>query len=216
MMKDNPPKPLTLVIGGVKITDKIGALENLFPKADNLLVGGATAYTFLKANGVKTGNSPIDYEHLSWVSKALSKYSDKITLPTDHIVSSSQQVSSSASLIKGDIPDGMVGFDIGIETSQLYSSQISAKRSGTIFWNGPMGLFEIGLFSNGTINIAKSMALSYWRGSRTLIGGGDTLEAIKRAGVSEGEVSHVSTGGGASLRFLAGNQMPGIEVLDKN
>jgi phosphoglycerate kinase len=216
MMKDNPPKPFTLVIGGVKITDKIGALENLFPKADNLLVGGATAYTFLKANGVKTGNSPIDYEHLSWVSKALSKYSDKITLPTDHIVSSSQQVSSSASLIKGDIPDGMVGFDIGIETSQLYSSQISAKRSGTIFWNGPMGLFEIGLFSNGTINIAKSMALSYWRGSRTLIGGGDTLEAIKRAGVSEGEVSHVSTGGGASLRFLAGNQMPGIEVLDKN
>jgi phosphoglycerate kinase len=215
MMKDNPPKPFTLVIGGVKIIDKIGALENLFPKADNLLVGGATAYTFLKANGVKTGNSPIDYEHLSWVSKALSKYSDKITLPTDHIVSSSQQVSGSASLIKGDIPDGMVGFDIGIETSQLYSSQISAKRSGTIFWNGPMGLFEIGLFSNGTINIAKSMALSYWRGSRTLIGGGDTLEAIKRAGVSEGEVSHVSTGGGASLRFLAGNQMPGIEVLDK-
>ena len=139
MMKDNPPKPFTLVIGVVKITDKIGAPENLFPKADNLLVGGATAYTFLKANGVKTGNSPIDYEHLSWVSKALSKYSDKITLPTDHIVSSSRQDSSSASLIKGDIPDGMVGFDIGIETSQLYSSQISAKRSGTIFWNGPMG-----------------------------------------------------------------------------
>jgi phosphoglycerate kinase len=89
-MKDNPPKPFTLVIGGVKITDKIGALENLFPKADNLLVGRATAYTFLKANGVKTGNSSIDYEHLSSVSKALSKYSDKITLPTDHIASSSQ------------------------------------------------------------------------------------------------------------------------------
>lgn len=219
MIRDNPPKPFTLVIGGVKITDKIGALENLFPKADNLLVGGATAYTFLKAKGVKTGNSPIDYEHLSWVSKALSKYSDKITLPTDHIVSSSQQASNSsvsASLIKGNIPDGMVGFDIGIETSQLYSSEISAKRSGTIFWNGPMGLFEIGLFSNGTINIAKSMALAYWRGSKTLIGGGDTLEAMKRAGVSEGEVSHVSTGGGATLRFLAGNEMPGIEVLCKN
>jgi phosphoglycerate kinase len=218
MIKDNPPKPFTLVIGGAKITDKIGALENLFPKADNLLVGGATAYTFLKAAGVKTGNSPIDYEHLSWVSKALSKYSDKITLPTDHIVSSSQQASNSsvsASLIKGNIPDGMVGFDIGIETSQLYSSQISAKRSGTIFWNGPMGLFEIGLFSNGTINIAKSMALAYWRGSKTLIGGGDTLEAMKRAGVSEGEVSHVSTGGGATLRFLAGNEMPGVEVLNK-
>ena len=217
MIKDKPLKPFTLVIGGVKITDKIGALENLLPKADSLLVGGATAYTFLKANGVKTGNSPIDYEHLSWVAKALSKYSDKITLPTDHIVSSSPQVSTSpvsANLIKGNIPNGMIGFDIGIETSQLYSSLISAKRAGTIFWNGPMGLFEIGLFSNGTINIAKSIALAYWRGSKTLIGGGDTLEAMKRAGVSEGEVSHVSTGGGATLRFLAGNEMPGIEVLN--
>ena len=206
MIKDNPPKPFTLVIGGVKITDKIGALENLLPKADSLLVGGATAYTFLKAKGVNTGNSPIDNEHLSWVTKALSNYSDKITLPTDHIVSSSSQVSTSpvnANLIKGNIPDGMVGFDIGIETSQLYSSQISAKRSGTIFWNGPMGLFEIGLFSNGTINIAKSMALAYWRGSKTLIGGGDTLEAMKRAGVSEGEVSHVSTGGGADAATVS-------------
>jgi phosphoglycerate kinase len=217
MIKDNPPKPFTLVIGGVKITDKIGALENLLPKADNLLVGGATAYTFLKAKGFKTGNSPIDKEHLSWVTKALSKYGEKITLPTDHIVCSSPQDASSsvsASLIKGNIPNGMIGFDIGIETSQFYSSQISAKRAGTIFWNGPMGLFEIGPFSNGTINIAKSMALAYWRGSKTLIGGGDTLEAMKRAGVSEGEVSHVSTGGGSTLRFLAGNEMPGIEVLN--
>jgi phosphoglycerate kinase len=219
MIKDNPPKPFTLVIGGVKITDKIGALENLLPKADNLLVGGATAYTFLKAKGFKIGNSPIDKEHLSWVTKALSKYGEKITLPTDHIVCSSPQDSTSstsvsASLIKGNIPDGMIGFDIGIETSQFYSSQISTKRAGTIFWNGPMGLFEIGPFSNGTINIAKSMALAYWRGSKTLIGGGDTLEAMKRAGVSEGEVSHVSTGGGATLRFLAGNDMPGIEVLN--
>ena len=217
MIKDKPLKPFTLVIGGVKITDKIGALENLLPKADSLLVGGATAYTFLKAKGFNTGNSPIDNEHLSWVAKALSKYSDKITLPTDHIVSSSSQVSTSpvsANLIKVNIPNGMIGFDIGIETSQLYSSLISAKRAGTIFWNGPMGLFEIGLFSNGTINIAKSMALAYWRGSKTLIGGGDTLEAMKRAGVSEGEVSHVSTGGGATLRFLAGIEMPGIEVLN--
>jgi phosphoglycerate kinase len=217
MIKDNPPKPFTLVIGGVKITDKIGALENLLPKANSLLVGGATAYTFLKANGINTGDSPIDIEHMSWVTKALTNYGDMITLPTDHIVSSSSQISSSpvnANLIKGNIPNGMIGFDIGIETSQLYSSLIGAKRAGTIFWNGPMGLFEIGLFSNGTINVAKSMALAYWRGSKTLIGGGDTLEAMKRAGVSEAEVSHVSTGGGATLRFLAGNEMPGIEVLN--
>jgi phosphoglycerate kinase len=101
-----------------------------------------------------------------------------------------------------------------VQTSHFYSSQISAKKAGTIFWNGAMGLFEIGPFSNGTINMAKSMALAYWRGSKTLVGGGDTVEAMKRAGVSEGEVSHVSTGGGATLRFLAGNEMPGIEVLN--
>jgi phosphoglycerate kinase len=221
MIRETPVKPFTLVIGGVKITDKIGALEKLLPKADNLLVGGATAYTFLKAKGVKTGNSPIDHEHLSWVTNALSKYSDKIALPTDHVVSTSSLGSPgngssvTANLKKGDIPDGMVGFDIGIETSQFYSGQISAKNAGTIFWVGPMGLFEVGLFSNGTISVAKSMALAFWRGSNTLIGGGDTLEAIKRARVSEAEVSHVSTGGGATLKFLAGNEMPGIEVLNR-
>jgi phosphoglycerate kinase len=217
MIRDNPRKPFTLVIGGVKIVDKIGALENLLPKADKLLVGGATAYTFLKASGFNTGNSPIDNDHLSWVSEALSNYGDKIVLPTDHIVSSQNSTSPenmNASLVKGDIPNGMVGFDIGIETSQYYSSLISAKNAGTTFWNGPMGLFEIGQFSNGTINMAKSMALAYWRGSKTLIGGGDTLEAMRRAGVSENEVSHVSTGGGATLRFLAGDKMPGIEVLN--
>jgi phosphoglycerate kinase len=215
MIRDSPEKPFILVVGGVKIKDKIGALENLLPKADKLLVGGATAYTFLKADGAKTGNSLIDNEHLSWVNKALSTYRDKIMLPVDHIVSSREEDTSSVSLVKGDIPEGMTGFDIGLETAQQYSAEISGKTSGSVFWNGPMGLFEIATFANGTINTAKSMALAFWRGSKTLIGGGDTLEAIKRAGVSEAEVSHVSTGGGATLRFLAGDEMPGIDVLDK-
>lgn len=215
MIRDSPEKPFILVVGGVKIKDKIGALENLLPKADKLLVGGATAYTFLKADGAKTGNSLIDNEHLPWVNKALSTYRDKIMLPVDHIVSSREEDTSSVSLVKGDIPEGMTGFDIGLETAQQYSAEISGKTSGSVFWNGPMGLFEIATFANGTINTAKSMALAFWRGSKTLIGGGDTLEAIKRAGVSEAEVSHVSTGGGATLRFLAGDEMPGIDVLDK-
>jgi phosphoglycerate kinase len=215
MIRDKPIKPLTLLIGGIKIKDKIGALENLLLKADTLLVGGATAYTFLKANGTRIGNSPVDDEYLPWVTNALSKYGNKVMLPTDHIVSTAQD-SQSVSLVKGDIPDGMIGFDIGVETSQQYSDLIAAKRSGTTFWNGPMGLFEIKHFANGTIDIAKTMALAYWRGSKTLIGGGDTLEAMKRAGVSEGEVSHVSTGGGATLRFLAGDEMPGIDILNKS
>jgi phosphoglycerate kinase len=214
MIKENPVKPFTLVVGGVKIKDKIGALENLLPKADRVLIGGAAAYTFLKAKGIKTGNSLIDDEHLPWVTKALSTFSDKIILPTDHVVASSPN-DGSASVVRGDIPDNMAGFDIGNETIERYSFEVGGEGSGTVFWNGPMGLFEIGLFVNGTINIAKSMALAFWRGSTTLIGGGDTLEAMKKAGVSEGEVSHVSTGGGATLRFLAGDEMPGLRALNE-
>ena len=214
MIKENPVKPFTLVVGGVKIKDKIGALENLLPKADRVLIGGAAAYTFLKAKGIKTGNSLIDDEHLPWVTKALSTFSDKIILPTDHVVASSP-TDGSASVVRGDIPDNMTGFDIGNETIERYSFEVGGEGSGTVFWNGPMGLFEIGLFVNGTINIGKSMALAFWRGSTTLIGGGDTLEAMKKAGVSEGEVSHVSTGGGATLRFLAGDEMPGLSALNE-
>ena len=214
MIKENPDRPLSLVIGGIKIKDKIGALENLLPKADKLLVGGGAAYTFLKAKGVKIGKSLVDYDHLPWVTKALSEFGDKILLPTDHLVAASRD-NNFTTLVEGDIPDGMAGFDIGNETVHRYSLEIGGTGKGTVFWNGPMGLFEVGAFSNGTTNVAKSMALAFWRGSKTLIGGGDTLEAMKRAGVTESEVSHVSTGGGATLRFLADDGMPGISVLEQ-
>jgi phosphoglycerate kinase len=255
MVKDDPVKPFILVVGGSKIKDKIGALENLLPKVDKLLVGGAMAYTFLNANGVRTGDSPIDYDHFQWVKNALLTYREKIVLPIDHIVTSesflklkkeeskekkkegkeeddnskfdslsspvpspslvSSSPSSLVSLNKGAIEEGLLGVDIGIETVQQYSSMISQNRNGMIVWIGPMGVFEIGLFRNGTNNIAKSMALAFWRGSKTIIGGGDTLDALKKAQVSELEVTHVSTGGGATLKFLAGDEMPGIEVLNK-
>lgn len=253
MVKDDPVKPFILVVGGSKIKDKIGALENLLPKVDKLLVGGAMAYTFLNANGFRTGDSPIDYDHFQWIKNALSQYRDKIVLPIDHIVtsqsflklkqeesnekkkegkerndnstfdslpstvSSQSLVSppSSVSLNKGAIEEGLIGVDIGIETVQQYSSIISQNSNGLVVWIGPMGVFEVGLFRNGTNNIAKSMALAFWRGSKTIIGGGDTLDALKKAEVSELEVTHVSTGGGATLKFLAGDEMPGIEVLNK-
>ena len=213
MIKENPSKPFSLVIGGIKIKDKIGALENLLPKADKLLIGGGAAYTFLKAKGVNIGNSIVDYDHLPWVTKALSEFGYKILLPTDHLVASSRN-NNFTTMVKSDIPEGMAGFDIGNETVQRYSLEIGGNGAGTVFWNGPMGLFEIGAFSNGTINVAKSMALAFWRGTKTLIGGGDTLEAMKRAGVTESEVSHVSTGGGATLRFLAADEMPGLNALE--
>ena len=212
MIRYNPKKPFTLVIGGSKIKDKIGALENLLPKADKLLIGGAAAYTFLKAKGFKIGNSLFDEEHYDWVKKALSSYGDKILLPVDHVVSSEE---NSFSTITGDIPDGMSGFDIGNETSMMYSSEIGGNGFGTIFWNGPMGMFEVGQFSAGTMSVAKSMALAFWRGAMTLVGGGDTIAALKKSGVSENEVTHLSTGGGATLRFLAGDKMPGIEALER-
>jgi phosphoglycerate kinase len=213
MIRENPLKPFTLVVGGVKIKDKIGALEHLLPKADKVIIGGAAAYTFLKAMGVNTGNSVIDHEHLPWVTKALSVYGDKIMLPSDHVCAKSPD-ENSITMATGNIPDNMSGFDIGNETIERYSSEVGGNGGGTLFWNGPMGMFEIRAFSNGTINIAKSMALAFWRGSKTLIGGGDTLEALKRAGVAENEVSHVSTGGGATLRYLAGDDMPGVAVLE--
>lgn len=215
MIRENPIKPFTLVVGGVKIKDKIGALEHLLPKADKVMIGGAAAYTFLKAKGVRTGNSLIDADHLAWVTKALSSHGDKILLPTDHICATSPS-DTSVTMVKGDIPNGMSGFDIGNETIESYSAEVGGNGGGTVFWNGPMGMFEIRAFSNGTINIAKSMALAFWRGSKTLIGGGDTLEALKRAGVAENEVSHVSTGGGATLRYLAGDDMPGVVILDNH
>ena len=215
MIRDNPDKPLIVVLGGAKIKDKIGALENLLPKADRVLIGGAAAYTFLKAKGINIGNSLIDLDHISWVTKALSTFSEKIMLPSDHVISSSTD-NGLAAMVRGEIPDGMMGLDIGNETVQRYSAEVGGRGSGTVLWNGPMGFFEFGMFANGTINVAKSMALAYWRGSKTLVGGGDTLEAMRRAGVSESEVSHVSTGGGASLRFLAGDEMPGLSVLSEN
>ncbi|MFL6522793.1 MAG: phosphoglycerate kinase [Nitrososphaera sp.] len=213
MIRENPIRPFTLVLGGVKIRDKIGALEHLLPKADKVIIGGAAAYTFLKAKGLKTGNSIIDQQHLQWVDKALATYGDKILLPTDHLCASSPN-DASITMVNGEIPDGMSGFDIGNETIERYSAEVGSNGGGALFWNGPMGMFEIKAFSNGTINVAKSMALAYWRGSKTLIGGGDTLEAMKRAGVAENEVSHVSTGGGATLRYLAGDDMPGLVILN--
>ena len=212
LLRDNPPKPFKIVIGGVKIKDKIGALNNLLPKASKVLIGGAASYTFLKAKGIPVGDSIVDEEYLSWASKALNNYNDKIVLPVDHKVSVSED-SLEYKIMENHIPDNMKGFDIGDKTLQKFIEEIHNNVLGTIFWNGPMGFFEKEIFSYGTKSIALSMALAYWRGVKTLIGGGDTLEAMKVTGVSEKEVTHVSTGGGASLRYLAGDEMPGIDIL---
>lgn len=211
-LREKPANPFTLVIGGVKIKDKIGALDHLLPIADKVLIGGAASYTFLKAKGYSVGDSLIEEDYLPWVTKALQDHSEKIILPLDHKVAHSEN-DDHYQIVQTDIPDNMRGFDIGDKTIQKFSYEIHNNGLGTIFWNGPMGFFEKDLFSNGTKSVAVSMALAYWRGVKTVIGGGDTLEAMRVSGVSEKEVTHVSTGGGASLRFLAGDEMPGIDIL---
>lgn len=211
-LRENPANPFTLVIGGVKIKDKIGALDHLLPIADKVLVGGAASYTFLKAKGYSVGDSIVEEDYLPWVTKALQAHSEKIILPLDHKVAQSEN-DDQYQIVQTDIPDKMRGFDIGDKTIQKFTYEIHNNGLGTIFWNGPMGFFEKEMYSNGTKSVAVSMALAYWRGVKTLIGGGDTLEAMRIAGVSEKEVTHVSTGGGASLRFLAGDEMPGIDIL---
>ena len=148
LLRDNPPKPFKIVIGGVKIKDKIGALNNLLPKASRVLIGGAASYTFLKAKGIPVGDSIVDEEYLSWASKALNNYNDKIVLPIDHKVSVSED-SLEYKIMENHIPENMKGFDIGDKTLQKFIQEIHNNVLGTIFWNGPMGFFEKEIFSYG-------------------------------------------------------------------
>lgn len=214
-MLESPVRPYVVIVGGAKIIDKIGALKNLIEKADHVLLGGGIAYTFLKAKGVSIGKSICEDEMVPWAKEALETLGNKISLPVDHVVAESFESRKTSVVIDNEIPEHYQGFDIGPKTMTNYASLI--KGNGTIFWNGPMGLFEIDDFSAGTTQIARSMALATWRGATTVVGGGDSIAAMRKAEVLDLEISHISTGGGASLEFLGGNDLPGILVLnDKN
>lgn len=211
-LRDNPDRPFTVVVGGAKIKDKIGALKNLISKADRVLIGGAVAYTFLSSKGISVGESLIEEDFLDWAQEVLTKSEEKIFLPEDHVVAPSMDKKAKAKVVQGEIPRGFMGFDIGQKTALRYTHEIM-KGQGTVFWNGPMGAFEVDEFSHGTIDIARALSLAYWRGARTVVGGGDTAAALRKAEVLETEVDYVSTGGGASLEFLGGNELPGISIL---
>lgn len=208
---DNPQKPYVVIVGGAKIKDKISALKNLIEKADKVLIGGVVAYTFLSAKGVNVGKSLVEKEMADWAKKALRDYDDKIELPVDHIASDSIENSDSIKVVNEKIPDELMGLDIGPKTVSNFTSHIGGD--GTVFWNGPMGLFENDNYLNGTMSIARAMALATWRGATSVIGGGDSISALTRSRVPISEINHVSTGGGASLEFLGGDELPGISVL---
>ncbi|MGE4517968.1 MAG: phosphoglycerate kinase [Desulfobacteraceae bacterium] len=212
---ENPKRPFTAIIGGAKISGKIDVIDSLLPKVDHLLIGGGMASTFLKAKGLETGRSLIEEDKVLLAKELLSKAGDKIILPDDLIVT--DVLDFDAGVIgrikhveNSQIPKEMMAVDIGPGSVKKFSDII--KKSGTIVWNGPMGVFEIDELSKGTFQIAQSMADASAKGSITIIGGGDSASAIEQAGLSD-KVSHVSTGGGASLEFLEGKKLPGLEAL---
>ncbi|MEW6455762.1 MAG: phosphoglycerate kinase [Acidobacteriota bacterium] len=205
----SPEKPLVTILGGAKIKDKIPVLKNLINFSDSIIIGGAMAYSFLKFKGEEVGKSIVEEDQFGNISKILElvrKRGIKFLLPIDHIVAKGIDDNEIIET-KTPIPEGYMGFDIGDETLKNFSEEI--KQGKTIIWNGPMGVFEKDIFSRGTTEIAKAIAFST---AFSIVGGGDTVSAISKARVAE-KISHVSTGGGASLEFLSGIELPGIKVL---
>lgn len=206
----NPQKPYVAILGGAKVSDKIGVIQNLLDKVNTLLIGGGMAYTFLKAEGFQVGKSLVEEDQIGFSLNLLEKAKGKIKflLPSDHIAAERMDVQAKREIVKNDkIPSGWVCLDIGPETVKTFSEEIQSAK--TIVWNGPMGVFEMEPFSQGTFAIAKAIANS---SAFSVVGGGDSVAAVNQAGVAD-RISHISTGGGASLEFLEGKKLPGIEAL---
>lgn len=209
---ENPAHPFVAILGGAKVSDKIGVIENLLDKVDTLIIGGGMAYTFFKAQGYGIGNSICEDDKVALAADILKKAEQKgvrFLLPVDNLIgdkfAEDCQVQTVAS---GEIPDGWMGMDIGPESMEIFSDAIGSAK--TIIWNGPMGVFEMEKFSGGTCAIAKAVAES---GALSIIGGGDSVAAVTKLGYA-GKMSHISTGGGASLEFLEGLELPGIAALN--
>jgi phosphoglycerate kinase len=206
----NPERPFVAILGGAKVSDKIQVIRSLLQLVDGLLIGGAMAYTFLRAQGHQTGKSLVEESQLSLAAELLQIADDRglnLLLPTDHVIADKAEEGSQARIAKGEIPEGKMGLDVGPETITKYEGEIARAR--TVFWNGPLGLFEIKPFDAGTMAIAVALAQSK---ALTVVGGGDSVAAVKRSGQAEA-ISHISTGGGASLEFLEGKTLPGLAAL---
>jgi phosphoglycerate kinase len=202
----NPARPCIAILGGAKVSDKIEVIQNLLKFVDKLLIGGAMAYTFMKAQGQPTGNSLVEADKVDLAKEILAASREKILLPVDHVVAAEVKEGAANNAVKV-IPDGLMGLDIGPRTIEAFSAEIA--RAKTIIWNGPMGVFEKPPFDKGTVALAKAVAES---GAVSVVGGGDSEKAIKSAGVAD-KISHISTGGGASLEFLSGIELPGVAAL---
>jgi phosphoglycerate kinase len=209
----SPQEPYVAILGGAKVSDKIPVIENLLNKADSILIGGAMAYTFFKAEGFEVGRSLVEEDKIELAHILLDRaQQEKVNfyLPLDHLVAAEKDPDAEVRIVDSPpLPPDMMGLDIGPKTVEKYSEIIAKAK--TIFWNGPMGVFEIDKFSQGTMKIAEAVANS---GALSIVGGGDSVAAVYKAGVSE-KISHISTGGGASLEFMANETLPGIEALSE-
>lgn len=209
-----PKRPFTAILGGAKISGKIDVIENLLPKVDNLIIGGGMAYTFFKAQGLEIGTSLLEEDKIELAAEIMKKAESakaKLLLPVDVVVTEEFKEDSPGMTVDYDkMPSDKMGLDIGEKTIELFSNII--KESMTVVWNGPMGVFEFPNFAKGTNAVAKALADVTSKGAVTVIGGGDSASAIKKAGLKD-KVSHVSTGGGASLEFLEGKILPGVAAL---
>ncbi|MDR2708478.1 MAG: phosphoglycerate kinase [Elusimicrobiota bacterium] len=218
---DNPKRPFVAILGGAKVSDKINVIKNLLTKVDAIIIGGAMAYTFLKAQGIPTGKSLTEDDKLDLAKEILKEAKEKnvkFLLPVDHVITdkvdfANKQVPADANVkttTDQSIPDGFMGVDVGPKSIELFSNEL--KGAKTIVWNGPLGIFEIPQFAKGTVEIAKIVAEATSNGAISVVGGGDSVAAVKKANVDK-QITHISTGGGASLEFLEGKVLPGIAAL---
>jgi 3-phosphoglycerate kinase len=212
---NNPQKPFFAILGGAKVSDKLGVIENLMKKVNGILIGGAMAYTFFKAQGKSIGNSLCENDFVDKAKELMGKAREmncEIILPVDTVIAQELKEGAKNKVVEGNIDDGWQGFDIGPKTRKLFADKI--KTAKTIIWNGPMGVFEMPPFDEGTKAVATAVAEATDKGARSVIGGGDSASAIKKLGLNK-RVSHVSTGGGASLEFFEGKPFKAIEILDE-
>jgi phosphoglycerate kinase len=210
----NPARPFVAILGGAKVSDKIEVVENLMKIADAMLIGGGMAYTFLKSEGHPIGKSLVEDDKLDLARRLRTEAQEKkfpLLLPVDHIIGAEFKADTATKTVSiHDTPDGWMGLDIGPKTVETYRQKIAAAK--TIVWNGPMGVFEMPAFAKGTLEIAKAVAAATTAGATSIVGGGDSVAAVHQSGVAD-KISHISTGGGASLEFLGGRKLPGVEAL---
>jgi phosphoglycerate kinase len=209
----NPDRPFVAILGGAKVSDKIEVVQNLMNVADAMLIGGAMAYTFLKSQGIAIGKSLVESDKLELARELLAHAQSRnfrLLLPVDHVVAAGPTAAETRTVDIRETPADMMGLDIGPRTVKLFEEALRGVR--TIVWNGPMGMFEKSLFAAGTLGVAKAVADATGAGATSIVGGGDSVAAIHQAGVA-GRISHISTGGGASLEFLAGRTLPGVAAL---